>query len=354
MKTMTSVDAWLAAAKNRIARRTANGRGVHGPLHGNAVADVKIYEDATATSNPDFDKAFKIPRGRPAVRLQLPPSPAGAQFQTACMTRSTRVLTGQQTPKQALDQAQKEAQSGDRRQQVVTRRVDARSTTPRAPTAPGPLARARRWALRFPRAGDLGGVPRSSRPWIFGFLIFTAGPMVSARPLVHRLQRHQRDARSVGLANYRQLSTTRGARRRCRTRSIYDRDVRAARTSIVALGLAMLLRASGDAAGFFRTIFYLPTMTPPVAVGDVLPAALQRQLRPGQRGARLVGITGPVLDDRPGWMKPSLVVMPLERRRRAIVILPRRAARACRSTSTRRRDGRRRRGGAASVTSRCR
>ena len=36
---------------------------------------------------------------------------------------------------------------------------------------------------------------------------------------------------------------------------------------VVALVLAMLLMRVGRASGFFRTVFYLPVMTPPVAVG---------------------------------------------------------------------------------------
>ena len=36
---------------------------------------------------------------------------------------------------------------------------------------------------------------------------------------------------------------------------------------VVSLVLALLLDRAGRASGFFRTVFFLPKMTPPVAVG---------------------------------------------------------------------------------------
>ena len=41
--------------------------------------------------------------------FSIPASPASGEFQTAWMNAVTRVLQGQQSPSQALNQAQKEA-----------------------------------------------------------------------------------------------------------------------------------------------------------------------------------------------------------------------------------------------------
>ena len=41
---------------------------------------------------------------------------------------------------------------------------------------------------------------------------------------------------------------------------------------IVSLALALLLQRAGRSAGFFRTIFFLPKMTPPVADRHPVPA----------------------------------------------------------------------------------
>ena len=58
-----------------------------------------------------FPEAVKILVAAPRYGFELPPSPGGAQFVQAYSDAVNRVLTGQQTPKQALDQAQKEAQA---------------------------------------------------------------------------------------------------------------------------------------------------------------------------------------------------------------------------------------------------
>jgi multiple sugar transport system permease protein len=79
----------------------------------------------------------------------------------------------------------------------------------------------------------------------------------------------------------------------------------------VALGLALLLQRVGRAAGFFRTAFYLPVMTPAVAAGAMFLLLLN-----GQRGLvnqvlGWVGIEGPNWTTDPSWLKPSLAVVSL-------------------------------------------
>nr|WP_083472751.1 sugar ABC transporter permease [Kibdelosporangium phytohabitans] len=80
---------------------------------------------------------------------------------------------------------------------------------------------------------------------------------------------------------------------------------------VLALGLASLLRRAGRASGFFRTVLYLPVMTPPVAL-----AAMFLLLLNGQTGAinellGWFGFTGPNWTTDPVWVKPGLVVMSL-------------------------------------------
>jgi multiple sugar transport system permease protein len=80
---------------------------------------------------------------------------------------------------------------------------------------------------------------------------------------------------------------------------------------VLALGLAGLLRRAGRSAGFFRTVLYLPVMTPPVAL-----AAMFLLLLNGQTGAvnevlGWFGFTGPNWTTDPAWIKPGLVLMSL-------------------------------------------
>jgi multiple sugar transport system substrate-binding protein len=108
-KAMTSVNTWVAAAKNRLALYKSRGSGVFTGLRtANAKADQAIYK-LQPKINSWFDQNVKTLDGVMPYSFSIPASPASAQFQTAWTNAVTRVLQGQQTPKQALDQAQTEA-----------------------------------------------------------------------------------------------------------------------------------------------------------------------------------------------------------------------------------------------------
>ncbi|HEX7084354.1 MAG TPA: extracellular solute-binding protein [Gaiellaceae bacterium] len=109
MKTMTSVSTWMAAAKNRAKIRKASNQPYTGISTGNAVADQAIYKQTYSSINPFFDEAVKKVLDVQRYSFNIPASPAGAEFQQAWTDAVNRVLASQQTPKQALDQAQKEA-----------------------------------------------------------------------------------------------------------------------------------------------------------------------------------------------------------------------------------------------------
>jgi multiple sugar transport system substrate-binding protein len=111
MKAMTSVEAWQKVAKSRYDLRKRQGRAYTGLYTANSVADVKIYEDVyQPIGNKDFDDAVALLVRAPRYAFSIPLSPASAEFRLAWMNAVTRVLEKRQTPKQALDQAQKEAQ----------------------------------------------------------------------------------------------------------------------------------------------------------------------------------------------------------------------------------------------------
>jgi multiple sugar transport system substrate-binding protein len=112
MKAVTSVGAWEFAGKKRYDARKAAGQAFTGLYTANALADKKLYEDIYhATGNPAYDDAVKYLVNAPKYGFELPPTPAGAQFSNAYNSAVQRVLTGQQSIKAALAQAQKEAQA---------------------------------------------------------------------------------------------------------------------------------------------------------------------------------------------------------------------------------------------------
>ena len=109
MKAMTSTSTWMAAAKNRAAIRKAKNQPYTGISTGNAVADQQIYKQTYTSINPYFDEAVKKVLDVQRFSFGIPASPASAEFKAAWMNAVQRVLDGQQSPKAALDQAQKEA-----------------------------------------------------------------------------------------------------------------------------------------------------------------------------------------------------------------------------------------------------
>jgi multiple sugar transport system substrate-binding protein len=109
MKVMTSTNTWLAAAKNRAALRKANKQPYTGLSTGNSVADQLIYKQTYSSINPYFDEAVKKVLDVQKFSFGIPASPASAEFLAAWQNAVNRVLAGQQTPKAALNQAQKEA-----------------------------------------------------------------------------------------------------------------------------------------------------------------------------------------------------------------------------------------------------
>jgi multiple sugar transport system substrate-binding protein len=112
MKSITSVDAWVSAAKERLYAQRRRNRPFTGVYTANSLADKKVYEDVyQQMGNPQFDNAVKLLVNVGKYGFVIPASPAGGEFQQAWMDGVNRVLAGSQTPKQALDQAQKEAQT---------------------------------------------------------------------------------------------------------------------------------------------------------------------------------------------------------------------------------------------------
>jgi multiple sugar transport system substrate-binding protein len=108
-KTMTSVSTWMAAATNRAQLRAAKHQPYTALRTANAVADKEILAKTYKPINRYFDEAIKKLEQVQRFSFGIPASPASAEFQTAWNDAINRVLAGQQTPKQALDQAQKEA-----------------------------------------------------------------------------------------------------------------------------------------------------------------------------------------------------------------------------------------------------
>ncbi|MFC8192885.1 carbohydrate ABC transporter permease [Cellulomonas sp. NPDC057328] len=176
------------------------------------------------------------------------------------------------------------------------------------PGGPGtaPVPRRRR---RFDREAIAGYLFIS--PWIVGFLVFTAGAM--AWSLYISLTRYNLatgTATPVGLANYRELfddprvATALG-------NTLFYALLAVPLEIAFALFLAVLLDRVGKGAGFFRTVFYLPKMTPAVATAAIFFLLLNGSNGAVNRFLRSLGLPAPQWLVDPDWIKPSIVLMSL-------------------------------------------
>jgi multiple sugar transport system substrate-binding protein len=112
IKAMQADASWLKVAKERYDLRKRQGRAFTGLYTAKSSADVKIYEDIyQPMGNKDFDDAVTLLVRAPRYAFAIPLSPASSEFRQAWIDAVNRVLEGRQTPRQALDQAQREAQA---------------------------------------------------------------------------------------------------------------------------------------------------------------------------------------------------------------------------------------------------
>ncbi|HSH22198.1 MAG TPA: sugar ABC transporter permease [Candidatus Caenarcaniphilales bacterium] len=166
-----------------------------------------------------------------------------------------------------------------------------------------------RWALVF------------LAPWIVGFLVFTAGPMLWSLLLSFTdYDPFVGNPDFVGIANYERLFDDSNARRALHN-TLFFTLLNVPGTVIIGLFLALMLNRVGRLAGLFRTIFYLPNVTPAVAVGALFLLVLQGSglLNQALRG---VGIANPPywLTD-PDWVMPGIVIMALWTTGATVIIL---------------------------------
>ena len=148
-------------------------------------------------------------------------------------------------------------------------------------------------------------------PWIVGFLIFTAGAMIYS--LVISFSNYNlatNSATPAGIHNYARLFSDPKVAMSLGNTLFYA--VLAVPLEIIfALFLAMVLSKLGRGAGIFRTIYYLPKMTPSVATASIFLLLLNGNTGAINAFLGLFGIQGPQWLIDPNWVKPSIVLMTL-------------------------------------------
>ena len=148
-------------------------------------------------------------------------------------------------------------------------------------------------------------------PWILGFILFTGGPVLASIVLSFFSWDAISEARFVGLENYRVLAEDRLVIKSLQNTAVYA-ALFVPGSIIVSLGMALLLNQKVKGQRFFRTVFYLPTLTQGVATYTLWAAVFEYEGGLINRGLRAIGVDDPPrwLND-PDWVKPALVFMAL-------------------------------------------
>jgi multiple sugar transport system permease protein len=177
-------------------------------------------------------------------------------------------------------------------------------------TGTAPARRGSRWTPGSRR--ELGWLVLFLSPWIIGSIVFTFGPMLWSLWLSFTNYDPLSGKQDfIGLANYQAMLKDRRFTTALTNTAIVT--LLFVPTSL-ALGIflaTMLDRVGGRMSGFFRTAFYLPNVTPAVAVGALFLLLLANPGGVVNQGLSLVGIAGPSWLNDPAWMKTGIVIMML-------------------------------------------
>jgi multiple sugar transport system permease protein len=177
---------------------------------------------------------------------------------------------------------------------------------------PGP-SRARLWLSGF-RERETWVAYLFLLPWIFGFLTLTLGPMLFSAYYSFTNYGLQQIAglektKTVGLDNYSRIVHDGTAHLALKNTFIYTLMMVPARVVFALLLAMMLLRVGEKLGGLFRTIFYIPHITPPVAIGVLVLYLFNGGFGVVNKALSHIGIEGPYWTVSPGWIKPTIAIM---------------------------------------------
>lgn len=148
-------------------------------------------------------------------------------------------------------------------------------------------------------------------PWLIGFLLFTAGPMLASLVISFHSWSMLSPPEWEGIDNYRRIFTDDPLFpvSLWNTVSYVIGAVPAA--IALSLGLALLLNRSLPGMGIFRTIVFLPSITNVIAVSVLWLWIFNPEYGLLNAGLRLLGIDGILWLQSERWAKPALILMSL-------------------------------------------
>jgi multiple sugar transport system permease protein len=147
-------------------------------------------------------------------------------------------------------------------------------------------------------------------PWLIGFLVFTLGPFIYSFYMGFTRWELQGSPEWVGFANYERLLTD-GRFFVSLYNTAYYAFFSVPGRLVFAFVVALLLNRRVFGQTVFRTLFYIPSITPVVASSLLWVWIFDSQFGLLNTALFALGINGPNWLGSTRWVKPSLVIMSL-------------------------------------------
>jgi len=148
-------------------------------------------------------------------------------------------------------------------------------------------------------------------PWLIGFFIWIAGPMIYSLYLSFTSWDLFTAPQWVGLDNYKDMITDNpDFWQSLKVTAVYT-FVSVPLSLTLALALALLLNSKVRGITFFRTIFYLPAVLPAIAVAVLWIWVFNPSYGILNTMLSMVGIQGPKWLGDPKWALAALILMSL-------------------------------------------
>jgi len=147
-------------------------------------------------------------------------------------------------------------------------------------------------------------------PWLIGFSVFFGYPLVMSTYLSFTHYDLLSPPKWIGLANYKFIFNDDPLVGPAVRNTLWIIGVMIPLQVIFAFGVALMLARAKRGVGFFRTIFYLPALAPPVAATLAFVYILNPATGPVNVVLEKLGIEEtPLWFQSPGWSKPSLTLL---------------------------------------------
>lgn len=148
-------------------------------------------------------------------------------------------------------------------------------------------------------------------PWLIGFCVFVAYPLLAS--LYYSFCNYDaiRPPQWVGLQNYQRLLFEDELFWTSLYNTLYMVVLGLPVSLVASLGIALLLNQKVRGIALYRTLFYLPSITPIVATSILWLWLLNPDIGLINIALGKIGISGPAWLTEPAWAKPALILMSL-------------------------------------------